>query len=122
MKPYPFVTRDGDLEEHDLSGPMTYAQVARIKPESMKVRLLPPQSDDAKAWVELFKREDLSFRIKNNYANVVVYVSEDFGWMVKKDKRDGFVQAHLKQMAPFLFTYGTREIHPGPEPVTKDEK
>lgn len=120
MKPYPFVTKDGELEEHDLSGPMTYAQVPRFKPESMKVRLLPSQSDDAKAWVELFKREDLSFRIKNNYANVAVYVSEDFGWMVEKNKRDGFVQAHLKKMAPYLFTYGTREINPDPEPDEND--
>lgn len=120
---FPFLNEVGELEEYDLPDTRSYYEIPRPPKMDFKMILNAKKPDDSIQYhKEVFKRKDLAYKIKGKYCRVHVYVSEEFGkFPVEKEHRDGYIEANLHQMAPFLFTYGERYIPTGSQPAVKEK-
>ena len=65
-------------------------------------------SQDAVVVFEYYTIEDLAFRMGNKIAKVSIYVSDNFMSYINPVSRKAAIKNQLREDAPWLFTYGTR--------------
>lgn len=110
---FPFINSKGEFSEQTVDRSYSHWSMAKPPVQTSVVfsKGNKPPDESVTVQKEIFEKKEFGFQIDDTRRVwVKCFISEEFKREVEPDFRMKAIEYYIRDMAPWIFSYGTREI------------